>query len=172
MATEWARREGEPILWYNRFERYRLMGAARSLLGAYREDKRGQKGTMKNVPTSWRNASEKWEWRNRVEAWDLSVLDEERKKREADYRAEIERHRRTTQLLAQSALNNAVNILKKTNDRLATMTASEIQPAMIPGYLRAAAAVAEAALNSEAQALAVEQILRSLDGDQPINAVA
>lgn len=85
--------ELEPNLWYDRFTDFRLMGAGRSLLEIVNRcrDKKGQKRTN-NFPTSWRNASKKWHWRERAEAWD----EQQRRERimaEEQARAEMfERH--------------------------------------------------------------------------------
>ena len=56
-----------------------------------------------------------------------------------------------------------MRLLAKTAARLQALEVNDITPALLSGYLRAAAAVAEAALNGEAQALAVDQLVRQLD---------
>jgi len=75
--SEWARREGEPTIWYNRFERYRLMGSNRSMLGVVMAEmgKDGQKRTSQNIPNSWRLNADKWEWKARAEAWDMHEVE-------------------------------------------------------------------------------------------------
>ncbi|MDX1545593.1 MAG: hypothetical protein R3247_01315 [Rhodothermales bacterium] len=41
-AEPWERQEGEPKRWYDRFHRFLLLGAGRSLLAVYREDHRAR----------------------------------------------------------------------------------------------------------------------------------
>jgi len=72
--SEWERMENEPILWYTRFERYRLLGSTRSLLGAYKTElgrKEQNKKPPVNAPMVWRNAADKWNWKARAESWDM-----------------------------------------------------------------------------------------------------
>ncbi len=83
MPEPWDRLPDEPNLWYDRFERFRLMGAGRSVLAVYREylahkgaKWRGRSG----LPTSWRNAVERFRWRERAEAWDERQRAEERER--------------------------------------------------------------------------------------------
>lgn len=61
-------------MWFGRFERYRLMGPDRSILGVYNLW-RGDKGRKKasGVPDSWRNTAKEWGWKERAEFWDASL---------------------------------------------------------------------------------------------------
>lgn len=79
-VNEWLQREGEPTKWYVRFERYRLLGVARSMDAAFRystaEERtaKGRQGPQKDVPHQanrhWREAAKKWDWEARAAAWD------------------------------------------------------------------------------------------------------
>ena len=62
----------EPLMWYDRFTRFRLMGVARSVRQVYAEvrETRGKSKRFKNVPGAWNRAVEIWQWRQRAEAWD------------------------------------------------------------------------------------------------------
>jgi len=79
--NEWARREGEPMIWYNRFERYRLMGSTRSLLGMYKLEiaEKGRKGKSTKpptkAPTAWDKAATAWNWKARAESWDMQEVE-------------------------------------------------------------------------------------------------
>jgi hypothetical protein len=96
---EWERRAEEPPLWFDRFERYRLAGAARSLLGTYNAEaarhvsvgRAGDGGTKRtSVPGAWDKAAARWQWKKRAEAWDAHL------RAESDRRAEqliLERER-------------------------------------------------------------------------------
>jgi len=61
----------ESNLWFDRFTRYRLLGASRSLLGCVNDErvlKRNEKSNY--TPGSWRKAFKDWHWDERVKAWD------------------------------------------------------------------------------------------------------
>lgn len=66
----------EPMFWFARFTLYREMGSDRSLLGAMNEH-RVRKGGKKCNSTSgaWENAYNKWNWKQRAEAWDAAELE-------------------------------------------------------------------------------------------------
>jgi hypothetical protein len=66
----------EPMLWYARFEQYRLMGPGRSLLGAYNTWRKqaGKDGNRTSTPKSWDINAERWQWKTRAEAWDAEML--------------------------------------------------------------------------------------------------
>jgi hypothetical protein len=67
----WERQAGEPNRWFARFERYRLAGPSRSLLGTVHAElaEKGDKRQTK-VPGAWSRAAADWRWRQRAEAWD------------------------------------------------------------------------------------------------------
>jgi hypothetical protein len=67
----WDRESGESNRWFSRFERYRLTGSNRSLLGTVNAEltEKGRKKQTK-VPGAWNRAFERWRWRERAEAWD------------------------------------------------------------------------------------------------------
>lgn len=69
----WDRLEGEPPSWHRRFiELYLSQVGGRSLLAAFNaeQDKKGQKRTP-NVPRNWREAAERWRWKDRAEQCDI-----------------------------------------------------------------------------------------------------
>ena len=72
MARPWDKRDDEKMFWYSRFERFRLMGPQRSLLGAYlsEEGEQGRVRKCKKAPTSWIKARDRYDWVTRAEAWD------------------------------------------------------------------------------------------------------
>lgn len=70
----WERLDGEPMLWFNRFSRFRRLGPERSLLAAYNQW-RGEKGRERatGVPEPWARARDGWDWIERAEDWDLHL---------------------------------------------------------------------------------------------------
>jgi hypothetical protein len=105
----WDRQPLEPNLWYTRFERYRLAGASRSLLGTLNAEltEKGRKRQSK-VPGAWNQAFRRWRWRERAEAWDEQ---ERRQAREAHAHELEEMNRRHIQE-AQALQNKALQRLK------------------------------------------------------------
>ncbi len=68
----WDRQPQEPILWYRRFTRFRLMEPVRSVALAYTlehptsfDDKERQK-----IPGAWYQKAHVWRWDERATAWD------------------------------------------------------------------------------------------------------
>ncbi len=70
--VEWDRQDGEPERWFSRFERFRKAGSRRTLLGTFRaeQEERRPKKINPNLPGAWEEASIRWRWRARAEAWD------------------------------------------------------------------------------------------------------
>ncbi len=77
MANSWDRQKGENLMWFSRFETYRMIGPERTLLGTINEMmvKKGEK-RRNSIPNSWSLNFEKFDWKQRAEAWD----DQERQK--------------------------------------------------------------------------------------------
>ena len=169
--TPWDRRPGEPNLWYQRFERFRLAGPARSIRQVFLAERAGRQkapkgATPERVPSAWDRAAAAWRWAERAEAWDEQQAELRRRAAAEALRAEIERHRANGRLLYQGALAIAVKMLQHARDRLDAMTAKEVAqmaPREVAAVARAAARVAEAALNGEAVSLGTAEILRALE---------
>lgn len=110
----WERGPDEPSLWYDRFERYRLAGAARSLLKLY-NDERERKGQKRasSPPTAWREMARTWQWERRAEDWDEA--ERQRARAAAEQDRQQEREARLTLLRAgRSRLAQALAALDAT----------------------------------------------------------
>src|SRR5256885_844971 len=92
VINEWSRMPREPMIWFARFERFRLAGPRRSLLRAYNAERdTARKGAT--IPGAWHQAAERWCWRDRAEGWDAAQLAAEaevwterrREQRESDW---------------------------------------------------------------------------------------
>jgi hypothetical protein len=105
----WDRQRGESNLWYARFERYRLAGPSRSLLGTLNSEMI-EKGLLRKtrVPGAWNRAFERWRWRERAEAWD----EQERHKLQAARAHDVEEMNRRHIQEAQALQNKALQRLK------------------------------------------------------------
>jgi hypothetical protein len=96
-------------LWYERFTKYRLQGPTRSRLGVYNNE-RLSKGRKKrgSVPSSWVEASEKFQWRERAFAFDQYIRD----RVEADWERRQEQLREREWELAQAMAEKAASMLQ------------------------------------------------------------
>jgi hypothetical protein len=105
----WDRQPDEPNLWYTRFERYRLSGPSRSLLGTLNAEavEKGKTRQTK-VPGAWNQACRHWRWRERAEAWD----EQARQKARAAHVRDVEEMNRRHIQEAQALQNKAVQRLK------------------------------------------------------------
>lgn len=70
----WLRQHNEPIEWYERFQKFMLLGTSRDLATIY-IDVTGKKGA---VPHKWIDVYDLWKWKSRAEAWDEAELSKDR----------------------------------------------------------------------------------------------
>jgi hypothetical protein len=71
----WAQQEGEPDLWYGRFNRFRLMGTRRSVNAVFRREfqrtariRENQRGL--EAGGDWYDTAKRWNWEQRARAYD------------------------------------------------------------------------------------------------------
>lgn len=76
--------EGEPVLWFERFTRFRLMYPKRSIVDVFLEEEvkntRGEEIRGKprtEAPGHWYEEAKKWRWKERVAAWDAHWIAEQ-----------------------------------------------------------------------------------------------
>jgi hypothetical protein len=117
-AAPWDRQPGEPNLWFDRFERFRLAGPSRSLLAILNaERERHGKRKGRSVPTAWTKNARLWDWRARALAWDEHERRQTRA-RHAEQKAEMD-HRH---------IQEAKAIQSKVIQRLKSLDPSELSP--------------------------------------------
>lgn len=111
----WAQLPHESMMWFNRFEIYRLMGPDRSVNGAYREWTKQQpdKKVAKLPPHSWYGTSKEHDWQERAEAWDRQQL-LERRKQCAENAAEAQAR---NQAALDLALDDALKTIAATKNK-------------------------------------------------------
>src|SRR6202035_4388351 len=136
-ANAWDRQEGEPVDWFSRFERFRLIERRRSLLAVYNDEreKEGNSARAASVPSSWNDAAERWNWRGRADAYDMDQIARTR----AAQQDQAARSRQVWLTLAHG-------MRKKVVERVHSLPTAEIGP-------RDAVALADAALRYELHAL-------------------
>ncbi len=103
-------------------------------------------------------------WNDRAEAYDAHIERILRAAREQEYIEELEDFRKRQKQMGKVCMATGVNVLLVLKSRLDKMVKDneEIPVSLIPGFVRAAAFMAEYATNAEAQALAVEDVLKAL----------
>jgi hypothetical protein len=104
-SEPWERQPGEPNLWFSRFERFRLTGPSRSLLGTVNAElvEEGRKRQAK-VPGAWNRAAIQWRWRERAEAWDELERQKARETRSKEIEEMNRRHIQESKALQQKAV--------------------------------------------------------------------
>jgi hypothetical protein len=122
----WEQQPGEPARWYARFERFRLAGPSRSLLGAVNgERQQGNKRPTRSVPQAWAKAAQQWRWRERAEAWDIH----QRRQARAAHAQQIEEMNRRHVQEARGLQSAAIARLKSLN--LEQMSHTEVLRFMV-----------------------------------------
>lgn len=67
----WGRQEGEPMRWFQRFDKFRLMVPVRSIAAVFNEEnQRKPEKTRGNPGREWYEAAKQWQWEKRAAAWD------------------------------------------------------------------------------------------------------
>src|SRR5215203_3285524 len=87
----WERLPGEPSRWFDRFHRFLLLGPGRSVYAV----SKAETGRT-SITRDWREASRRWDWVRRAEAWDDAQA---RQERLAFERARRENRRKRLELL-------------------------------------------------------------------------
>ena len=67
----WEQMEGEPNLWYGRFQVYLELGPTRTLKGAAAAAGRQMRGEPLTTGSDWSLTARRWRWRERAHAWDV-----------------------------------------------------------------------------------------------------
>ncbi|HKQ06196.1 MAG TPA: hypothetical protein VJ464_13760 [Blastocatellia bacterium] len=114
----WERGENEPALWFDRFIAYLKMGRTRSKLAVYKKERdaadrnspnierreRARKGAIKTVPHAWRDASHRYMWDKRAEAFDEheQLEDQERWREQHRKDRELE-HQKGSELMQRAS---------------------------------------------------------------------
>lgn len=174
----WERQPGEPLIWYERFTRYRLMGRNRSIDKVYaiERDQKRPKETKKSHPRAsgaWHNTAVRFEWTERVEAWDLAEIEAQRIKDEEAFRRELKEHRQNALAVVRQGLAMSLTTAKLVNAQLKSMAkkAEEenfewLEAESLPNFMRAFASVASASLDCEALVLQVSELLLKIDAEK------
>ncbi|MFM7173458.1 MAG: hypothetical protein ACKO4U_10550, partial [Caldilinea sp.] len=71
-SVAWEKRSDEPLTWFNRFERYRLLGPQRSLEAASQRCAEVEGQRCPKSSRTWCDASRRWQWQERARAWDAT----------------------------------------------------------------------------------------------------
>lgn len=125
----WDRLPDEPSLWHHRLMTYTRLGVDRTMLAAYREDRRRRKvkdpDAVRCVPQPWTRAARRWDWKERAMLWDdaerLKITQREAQLREEDrtYRIQMLRAYRSRVIQAISTLEPSSATFKDVNAAIA-----------------------------------------------------
>ena len=150
--------EGETPKAYEAFCLYRDEGTGRAL-------RKIAQTHNKSIATlaDW---SERYDWVDRARAYDSHLELQARKGREEAHTAEIVAYRERCRKAAIQTGEMALAVLMKAGQRLKTLEPEQIEPHVLPAYLRAAASVMESSLNAEAEAVGVRRLETLLDNDR------
>lgn len=120
------RADDEPAKWHARYELFRSLGPNRSLLAAYNaEREKARKSPTASVPSSWKEAADRWRWKERATAWDDEQV---RLAREAE-KEELAARRREW-------IEQATELQWKGRERLKNMDGGDLTPKEVLEYLR------------------------------------
>jgi hypothetical protein len=135
-SEPWEQQPGEPSRWYARFERFRLAGPSRSLLGAINiERQQNGKRSTRSVPQAWAKAAQQWRWRERADAWDVH----ERRQARAAHAQQIEEMNRRHVQEARGLQSAGIG-------RLKSLDLEQMSPSEVLRFLVAAAKLERTAL--------------------------
>lgn len=165
----WERRDDESSRAYDAFGTYQhLHPTERSVDAAFRRARnQHQTSTTEAVSSKvangqWKRWAASFDWVARARAWDDHLADIRRREQEAQWQRHVDEYAEQQRKLNDAALKAAVHLLAKAGQRLAAVEAAEIPLALLPTFFRTAAALAEAASDAQAQALAIADLLRLL----------
>jgi hypothetical protein len=110
----WDRMENEPVRWYARFDKFRLMKAwKRSINAVYElENKEKQGKTRTKIDRQWYKKAEEWQWDKRAAAWDEYRISERDKQIVAE-EAEVIKEQYALKHNRIKDLNEIAQILKE-----------------------------------------------------------
>lgn len=141
--------ELEPLMWFDRFTIYRLLGPDRSYLAAYRQwrEEAGKSAKPKTIPHSWDLNVRKWRWLDRVPSWDEHLIRDRMERQESNRAEMLRRHAmlgRAMQAIASQklqALTKNPDTLPPAQARLMALTGSkmELRAMGMPEHLAAVA---------------------------------
>lgn len=115
--------------------------------------------TRQRAPGQWRLWIHEHRWKERAEAYDAHRDRVARSIREAAHRKNLETYYEEKREASAAISKAALEMLKKAQSRLKQVKVEEIPVERLPAFLRAAAALYDAAGNAHAESLAVDQIL-------------
>jgi hypothetical protein len=161
----WDQRADESAQAYCAFVAYRDLRSERSIDRAYRAV-RGQQNGNKRATGQFTEWSQRYEWKQRAEAYDAYLEHKFRSEQEEsaskaywnDLGAYFDRQKK----LSAAAGNVAIALLTKAGEGLKRLDASHLKPLELASICRAAAAIAAAASDAEAVALGVDDLLKDI----------
>lgn len=163
----WLRLKEEQPKHYRAFSDYLDLGVARSLARLLELYTNRHQSATKAAPTirlrTLKDWSGKYEWQERVAAYDLWLEEQLHLHRQKQHIADLEEFRQRQKRVSAAATNVAVHMLALAGKKLKGVKEGDVPVDKIPGWVRAASTVAQTATNSEAVALGVGELTQLLD---------
>lgn len=123
----WDRQSKEPAKWFALFERFRLAGPKRSLLAIYNEERAGRGDPpAKTTPGEWNKNRKKWHWDERARAWDVYIIEEERR-RDSEEREKARTSRKLTIRALTALLGRTIEATNGGKDNPKTLDPKELK---------------------------------------------
>lgn len=99
----WDKMDNEPSVWFDRFFNfYRPLGRERTLTAAYRDyyyETHNEYPTRPGYSADWGRKAHDWQWKDRAEAWDAEMANEQIEREKVDAADMYKRHREIGQAL-------------------------------------------------------------------------
>jgi hypothetical protein len=128
---QWLRIKGEPILAYRRFTSYRNLGVTRSFRKAFLLDMeakgKAHKYDHSGVPGSWLTLAARWNWKERAEAWDQSIIDEE----ELDARSDARKKRAERSDRREAAITKTLEMIEALDPAIHEVRAGDLVKGLV-----------------------------------------
>jgi hypothetical protein len=170
-APIWQRQPDEPEKWFNRLQHYYFLGTSRTLIQVYRQERQDKErikapnstalfNSIQSLPPSWKTTSKIWQWKDRAVAWDLQQC---RFMQQQAFLQDIQGTRDRQLKLAQVSTAIAIQLLAKITPVLENLTPTDIEPALLPQFLKAVATLAAAGYKAEANAMGIDELIVQLE---------
>ncbi len=161
VAQPWERLPKEGTIAWNCFTRYRDLLGRRTLLLAFQQETGKKEARAPNG--AWTSWYTRFNWKARAAAYDAHLDKIDREKNEKAHFAELEAYRNRQRQLASAGTQLSILLLQKVTDRVKKLEPDEIPIALIPQYLRSATGAAQMAMNAEAEAIGLDDLIKQLD---------
>jgi hypothetical protein len=152
-------------------QNYYFLGTSRTLIQVYRQERQDEKyfkvpnstalnKVIQSLPPSWKTTSKIWQWKERAIAWDLQQC---RSMQQQAFLHDIQGMRDRQLKLAKVSTAIAIQLLAKITPVVENLKPSDIEPALLPQFLKAVVVIAAAGYKAEANAMGLDELIVQLE---------